>query len=239
MQMSSKFDFCPVLKELLLTRKAVGRTGQTFDNLVALSTNNNLSSLRELMLQFKPENTLEIGLAFAGSCLAIAASHQDLEHQPAKQHVTIDPCQSTVWDDVGRIAIEKSNLIDYVDIREDFSYSALPKLLSEGKIFDLIYIDGSHLFENVFIDFFYSNQLLSENGILLFDDSSHADVRKVLNFIDSNFSSSYQKLNLAYIYSGVGLFKYRLASFLRRNQLTAYQKVGKTNRFWDEKLCNF
>jgi len=42
-------DFCPVLTELLQTRKAVGRTGRIYKGLAALSTHNNLYVVYELV----------------------------------------------------------------------------------------------------------------------------------------------------------------------------------------------
>ena len=35
----------------------------------------------------------------------------------------------------------------------------------------MIYVDGSHNFEHVFIDAYYSVQLLDMGGVVLFDDS--------------------------------------------------------------------
>lgn len=144
MEMTNRFDFCDQLKLLVETLQATGRTGKLFEKVSALSTENNLLTLRALMLEFKPQNTLEIGLSFGGSCLALAATHRNLMHRPSKQHVAIDPFQSTVWDDTAKMALEREKLVDYVDIYEEFSFSALPKLIERERKFDLIYIDGSH-----------------------------------------------------------------------------------------------
>ena len=239
MKVTNKFDFCSQLQLMLETRQAIGASGKVFEKLPALSTENNLLTLRTLMLEFKPKNTLEIGLSFGGSCLALAATHRDLRHQPSKQHVAIDPFQSKVWDDTARIALEREKLADYVDIYEEFSFSALPKLLEQERNFDLIYIDGSHLFENVFIDFFYSNKLLNNQGLLIFDDSTDPNISKVLNFIKANLNQNYKKLDLSYLRKGSDLVKYHLANALRKNQLTAYCKSQVTERPWNSAFHNF
>jgi predicted O-methyltransferase YrrM len=238
MQKLDHFDYCKSLKNMLESQQATGRTGKKFDQLLALSTQTNLVALRDLMLKFKPKRTLEIGLSFGGSCLVLAASHRDI-HQPSKQHVAIDPFQKTIWDDVARLALEEEQLSDYVEIYEGFSFTVLPQLISKEQNFDLIYVDGSHLFENVFIDFFYSNQLLNQEGILIFDDSRDPHIRKVLNFIDSNFKSTYKKLDLSYLRSGLDKYRLHLATAVGKNQLTAYRKVGDTDRSWNSQFYNF
>jgi predicted O-methyltransferase YrrM len=239
MKLTNKFGFVPQLKSMLETRQITGRTGKVFESLHALSTENNLLTLRALMLEFQPKNTLEIGLSYGGSCLVLAATHRDLMHQPLKQHVAIDPFQSTVWDDTARMALEQEKLVDYVDIYEEFSFSALPKLIERELKFDLIYIDGSHLFEDVFIDFFYSNKLLNDRGLLIFDDSADPNIRKVLNFIEANFKQTYKKIDLSYLRKGSEKVKYHLANTLRKNQLTAYCKQGSSDRPWNSAFHNF
>jgi hypothetical protein len=239
MQTFEQFDFCKTLKEILKAQSVTGRTGKIFQKLPALSTKNNLTILRSLMLEFQPKTTLEIGLSFGGSCLTLGATHRDLRHFPTKQHIAIDPFQKTVWDDVGKVLLEKESLLDYVEIIEDFSFNALPELLRKSKVFDLIYIDGSHLFEDVFIDFFYSDKLLRTSGLILFDDSSDANVRKVLNFIDYNLKDYYKKIDLTSYSSGIKKTKTIAANFFKRNQLTVYQKVAKTERPWNSPFRNF
>jgi len=236
---SDSFDFCPELKHLLTSGSATGKSGKIFGQLSAISTSNNLLAIRSLMLEFKPQRTLEIGLAFGGSCLTIAASHRDLQHQPCKQHVAIDPFQSTAWDSVGRDVTEKADLANYLEIHESFSFVVLPQLLAEKQKFDLIYIDGSHLFENVFLDFYYSSKLLSEGGILIFDDSSSIDIRKVLDFIDANLKPAYRRIDLSRFRVGSEKLKLLAATLLKKNQMTAYQKVGKSDRSYSAKLKNF
>jgi predicted O-methyltransferase YrrM len=242
MQECNEFQFCPQLQQLLEIQKVTGETRELSNHLGIISTKNNLWALRLLLLELKPQNTLEIGLAFGASSLVIASTHQDLKHLPSYQHIAIDPYQSTTWDNAGKIILEKAGLQEYVDIREDFSSSVLPQLIIEDKTFDLIYIDGSHIFENVFIDFYYSNLLLSQQGLLLFDDSYDPHIQKVINFIDKNFSQTYEKINSFYLrlnQSGFEKVKHTLAVKLKKNQLTIYRKIGETERAWDSKFKDF
>ena len=66
------FSFCPVLDELIRTQRSVGQSGRVFEQLGALSTINNLQVLRAMMLERRPVRTLEVGLGYGGSALAIA-----------------------------------------------------------------------------------------------------------------------------------------------------------------------
>ena len=89
-------------------------------------------------------------MAFGGSALLFAATHRELGRPPSGQHVAVDPFQSVVWDDTGRLALEKERVAGYVEVLQQRSYTALPALLAAGRTFDMAYIDGSHLFEDVF-----------------------------------------------------------------------------------------
>ena len=82
MQKCNEFQFCPQLQQLLETQKIMGETRESSNHLGVVSTKNNLWALRLLLLELKPQNTLEIGLAFGASSLVIASTHQDLEHLP-------------------------------------------------------------------------------------------------------------------------------------------------------------
>lgn len=238
---SESFEsFCPVLAELLRTRKTAGRKGKQFDGVGALSSVNNLVVLRALFLAMKPERTLEVGMCFGGSALVFTASHRDLHRQAARQHVALDPYQSTVWDDAGLLAVERAGLSGYLDFRPTFSNVELPRLLSERSSFDLVYIDGSHLFEDVFVDFYYVSRLLSEDGVVAFDDSTNPHVRKFLHFIRCNLSSAFAEMDLT-LYRGESgkSLKYRMARFVGKTQMTAFRRVGPPSRAWDAEFADF
>lgn len=180
-------EFCPVLNDLLRTRSAVGRSGKVFNDIASLSTRNNLLFLRNAMLELKPKHTLEIGLAFGGSTLVFCAEHQRLGHAPDKQHVAIDPYQPYApYDEAGVVNVEKARLAGYLDYRPEFSEFVLPRLLETNHRFDFIYVDGSHLFENVLLDAFYCARLLNDGGVVAFDDCSDKHVAKVIAFLRSN-----------------------------------------------------
>jgi cephalosporin hydroxylase len=237
---TGRFSFCPALAEVMGTRRLKGRSGKVFEKLGALSSVNNLAVLRNLCLELKPRHTLEIGLCFGGSCLVFTASHRDLGRAPERQHVAVDPHQTTVWDDSGLLLVEKAGLSPFLDFRPQFSSLELPNLIQQGRKSDLVYIDGSHLFEDVFVDFYFVGQLLAEGGLMAFDDSSDPHVSKVLRFIRGNFSGSHRELDLAPFRADQGRnLKYQIARLLRKNQLTAFRKVGPSVREWNSPFAEF
>ena len=62
----------------------------------------------------------------------------------------------------------------------------LPQLVAQQKTIDFAFIDGNHLFDNAFIDFFYIDRLLQIQGYLAIDDIWMLGVRKVASFVDKN-----------------------------------------------------
>jgi cephalosporin hydroxylase len=231
--------FCPGLDEIYQTRRIVGRSGRVFENLGALSTVNNLAILRSLMLERRPQTTLEIGLSFGGSALTIAASHRDLKRPAARQHVAIDPFQATVWDDAGVLALERNSLIGYVEVCRQPSATALAAMVAEGRTFDLIYVDGSHLFEDVFVDAYFGFRLLSDTGILLFDDCTNTHVAKVLRFIETNWAELAAEVDLGPYRAGGASLRRRLAGRLGFVQLRAFRRTAPFSREWDAEFRDF
>ncbi|HEU4712318.1 MAG TPA: class I SAM-dependent methyltransferase [Pyrinomonadaceae bacterium] len=219
-------------------RRVVGRSGKVFENVGALSTVNNLLHIRSLMLESSPERTLEIGMAFGGSTLTFAATHRDLQRTPRRQHTAIDHAQKSYWDDAGRQNLERDGLADYVEVIEQHSAFALPQMIVEQRRYDLIYVDGSHQFEDVLIDFVFCHELLNVGGMILFDDSTDSQVAKVLRFIESNYDEIYRREPLLRGNRKERL-KRRLARRLHRNQLTAYRKLRDGRQNWGKRLKPF
>ena len=192
------------------------------------------------MFELKPDHTLEIGLAFGGSALTFAQSHKDLGREPLKQHTAIDPAQSKGWDDTGRLVLENAELAGYVEVIEAYSSQALPRLVEERRRFGMAYIDGSHQFEDVLMDFVFTHEMLEVGGVILFDDSTDSQVAKVLRFVEANYDEIYAPVSLARYRAGVSAkLKYEVASYLRRSQMRAYRKLKEGRQNWGKPLKAF
>jgi hypothetical protein len=233
------FSFCPVLDDLIRTQRSVGRSGRVFEPLGALSTVNNLQVLRHLMLERRPRRTLEVGLGFGGSALAIAATHRELGHPASRQHTILDPFQASTWDDAALAAIDRAGLDAYVDFQSQYSSIALAILAAEPASFGLIYVDGSHLFEDVFIDAYFGFRMLAQGGLILFDDCAIDHVAKVLAFVSANWSGWTQEVDLSAHRADGGSLKYQAARRLGKVQLRAFTRTGHDTRRWDVPLARF
>jgi hypothetical protein len=132
--------------------------------------------------------TLETGLGFAIATLFICEGL--LANGPGGRHVASDPfqleglpLQRTSYAGVGLQILEDAGVRDLVEFYPEESQITLPRLLAEGRRFDLAFIDGNHRFEGVLLDLVYSGRLLKEGGGVLFVDDVHLPgVGKAVNF---------------------------------------------------------
>jgi hypothetical protein len=132
------------------------------------------------LLETKAPNTLEIGLGCGGSALVFTQTHKDLGDAARSSTLQLMHFKMN-FDGAGLLAIERAGLNQYLNFREERSSLALPALLREQRKFGLIYVDGSHSFDEVFVDLYFSVRLLEVGGIVLLDDSSDHDVRNVIH----------------------------------------------------------
>jgi len=234
----SDLSFCPVLEEMVATGRTTDIDGEPVTPR-GLSTVNNLIVLHNLQQELKPKATLEIGLAYGASALVFAQGHKDIGATPQGQHIALDPFQDHLRH-AGIATVGKAGLSGYLRHIVALSDQALPELLSEGRRFGMIYIDGSHLFEDVFIDCHYAAQLLDEGGVVVLDDSSDVHVAKVIRFVRRNMRHRLEEIDVApYRADGGRPIRYRVAKMMDRVQLTAFRKIGADRRPYDAKLVSF
>lgn len=221
------FDWCPELEQLYSSSQIIGSTGKVFENLGSLSTRRNIYFIRRIMMDYKPTRTLEVGLAFGASAMAFAACHNERGNSTFGVHTAIDLAQTSYWDNVGNRQLERAGLSGLVRTIELPSAIALAQLLSARcEKFDLIYIDGSHQFEDVFVDFYWSSRLLNLGGLVLFDDCADPNVGKVLRFIRRNCMDAFVPFSLErYLEAPLERLRRRLAAFAGRVQMRAFRKL--------------
>jgi predicted O-methyltransferase YrrM len=239
-RLAKQFEFCPVLANLLKTSRIVGKSGKVFNSLGALSSINTLVTLRNLFLDLKPKRSLEVGLCFGASTLLFTGSHREAGKPANRQHVALDPFQEAVWDCGGLMAVESAGLSGYLDYRAAFSSLELPKLLERRERFEMIYVDGSHLFEDVFVDAYFAIRLLLEGGVIAFDDSTNQNVTKALRFQRRSLQGRLEELDLSrYRPDGQSGLIYQVARRLGRVQLTAFRRIGDVAREWNARFHPF
>jgi hypothetical protein len=113
-----------------------------------------------------------------------------------------------------------STYSDNVRLLKGYSTQTLPVLMSEGQIFDFIFIDGGHSYETVKYDFESSISMLAKDGIIFIDDyTDEENLAGLKNFItEISLSNRYEVINYSQpcdIYRG---FTYSIVSVKLKNE---------------------
>ena len=151
-------------------------------------------------------STLETGMAYGVSTVAIASAHSG-------EHVAIDPHQRTSWRGVGLLNVERAGLDERVRLVEEPSEAALPRLAAEGLELDLALLDGLHLFDHTLVDFFHADRMLRVGGIVVFHDTWMPAVQQAASYVLTN--RAYQRI-------GAG-----------DDRMWVLRKAGGDDRTWD------
>ena len=135
--------------------------------------------------------TLETGLGYGIATLFICEAL--LANGPDGRHLAADPYQftglpghRTTYVGAGLQILEDAGVRDLIEFYAAESQIVLPRLLAEGRRFDLAFLDGNHRFEGVFLDLMYSGRLLKEGGIVFVDDTQLPGVRRAVDFCIAN-----------------------------------------------------
>ena len=135
--------------------------------------------LASLILQHELTHTLEIGLAYGLSAAYILSAHDG-------PHVCVDPFQTQDYQDIGVRNIESLGHADRLVLHRDQSQLVLPKLWAEEAAFDFVFIDGGHRYDEIFVDFYFVDRLLRQNGVIVFHDMWLRGTQLVMSFIKNN-----------------------------------------------------
>jgi len=161
--------------------------------------------LQGLIRKERPRRSLEVGLAYGVSSLYICDA---LAEVGAERHWVIDPLQNgqdqgamrygeewwrdfgwspdVGWRGIGLANLRRAGHAGLVEHLNDPSHLAIPSLIQRGAEIDFAFIDGWHTFDYLLVDFFLVDQLLSEGGVVAFDDSTNPAIRKALRYILTN-----------------------------------------------------
>ena len=140
--------------------------------------------LRDLVCTERARAVIEIGLAYGGSALAIAEALVTNEPDQAR-HLIIDAYQNRFYGS-GWSAIVEAGITGLCLLYEERSQIVLPRLLSEGLLADAAFVDGSHIFHNVFVDLFYLRELVRPGGLVILDDYSYPSVATAVRYFQVN-----------------------------------------------------
>jgi predicted O-methyltransferase YrrM len=201
----------PILEDIYRTGKCLDLAGKERKVTGAVPREDALI-LQEMVRFVKAKTTLETGVAFGLSTLAICEALQ-AEATPAEnwgqslgapasnmpgasyeraardgprflpKHYGVDPEQNTVHGGAALASLKRAGLDSVFELLEGPSHLMLPKLLEKGVVLDLGFIDGWHTFDYTLLDFFYIDKMLRPGGVVLFHDRSWPSKQKVIRFI--------------------------------------------------------
>jgi predicted O-methyltransferase YrrM len=139
--------------------------------------------IERLVRELRLTNTLETGMAYGLSTLAICAVH---EARDEGAHVAIDPHQSSDWRGIGVLNLERAGLTARARVIEARSDEALPWLRDEGLRIDFALIDGLHLFDATLVDFFLIDRMMDVGGVVVFHDTWMPAVAQAVAYVRTN-----------------------------------------------------
>lgn len=179
-------------------------------------------------------NTIEVGCANAISSIYICsglAGKQDVHH------IAIDPCQTSRFQGRGVANVRRAGF-DFFEVIEAGSEEALPRLMAEGRTFDLGLIDGLHTADQTMVDFYYMDRIIRPGGIIVIDDVDMPAVNKI-----TRYAATYGNYKLIGT-SGKRYIRRKLVNISKQMLATALWPIRKLvgdvmmREFWDISLLH-
>jgi methyltransferase family protein len=155
------------------------RPDGTVTPLRANVTERDAQRLYDLVRTIRPCVTVELGLGQGISALAIA---QALTDNGRGVHHVIDPYEHAKWDDVGLANIRRANLDERITFYDVFPEHVIPTMPRV----EFAFMDGSHLFDLVLLDFVLVDKQLEVGGVIGVHDLWMRSIQKVLRYILAN-----------------------------------------------------
>jgi predicted O-methyltransferase YrrM len=150
-------------------------------------------ALRDYVIREGASRTLEVGLGYAVSTLYVCDGLME-NGDPAATHVAVDPYQASRFAGCGLQLLEQAGVVQLVEHFAAPSQLVLPRLLAEGRSFDLAFIDGDHRFDGVFVDLYYAGRLVRPGGVVMIDDYQLPALARAVSFFASNLGWSIEEL---------------------------------------------
>jgi predicted O-methyltransferase YrrM len=143
-------------------------------------------ALRDLAVAEGAQRTVEVGLGLGMSALFMCQAV--LRH--GGRHVAIDPFQRESWNGAGLRTLREAGVDSMVEVIEEESQLALPRLVAEGRQFDFAFVDGDHRFEGVFLDLYFMTRLVKSSGVVVVDDMWMPAVRTAVSYVERNLGAT-------------------------------------------------
>lgn len=138
--------------------------------------------LMKIVTDCEAVTTLETGLAFGASALAVCKAKEKMNSKETV-HYGVDPNQRDYFEEAALVSLEKEGLINKFKLLEGPSHLVISDLIKSNVKLDFAFIDGWHTFDYTLIDFFLVDKLLRPGGFIAFHDMQALSKQKVLKFI--------------------------------------------------------
>jgi predicted O-methyltransferase YrrM len=204
--------FSSVLRSMYSGQPQKGLDGQ--DHELRLHTRISVEEgacLYRLCRDTKAERTMEIGCAYGFSTLYFLAA---ISANPAATHTAIDPFESKGW---AGIAVQNARAVGMgksFRLIEENSFLAVPRMISDGTQYDVIFIDGNHRFDDTLVEFTLCGLTCKMGGYILLDDMWMPSIRKAVSFVRRN-RRDFSEVTMPVL------------------NLAAFQRVAEDKRDWD------
>jgi predicted O-methyltransferase YrrM len=246
----------PIMHQLLRTifeTKQVQEKDGSFLPLHSHTTSEQCEFLQELIKEVRPESSVEVGLAYGISTIAIL----DALDTSGKtfHHRVIDPFQED-WKDIGLLNIERAGFKDRVTFYRRFSDQVLPELYIQQQKIQFAYVDTTKVFDVLMTDVYFITKILQTGGILVLDDCGFPGIRMLVRYLSQHPSyqvyrgfqkdrPSGKKKLLGNVYHSLAAllpFKNRVFegyNFKKAEELgvnygcVAFKKIKEDDRHWD------
>lgn len=209
---------CPVLEGMYRTGRVRLPDGSTRPASSGISARH-AAALYRMVLCEKPELVIETGMGQGFSTLAILCALA----QTGGRLISIDPYEG--WESgmqAALFAVRRAGYAEYHRFIRRRSSEALPFLVAEGTRIQMAYVDGSHRFEDVFIDFYYLDRMLVPGGVIGFNNCGWTDVYRVIRFVQKRRRYGELDAGLAPDYSARNAFLSLMRRIMRRPRQDRY-----------------
>lgn len=182
-----------VINRIIRDGKAIARSDNSVNDIFPIAINAAQGeALRSWIIKEKAVHTIEIGLAWGIAALYICDGLL-VNGDKNVRHVVLDPFQATSFKNCGLQLLEEAGVAHFVEHRAEESQIALPRFASEGRQFDFAFVDGSHLFDRVFLDLIYLGRLVRLEGVIFADDYQAPAVARAVSFCITNLGWKLEK----------------------------------------------
>lgn len=140
--------------------------------------------VRDRLLAEGAQVVIEIGLAYGSSALAIAEALV-VNGAADASHLIIDPFQNE-FGDAGWDRLVAAGLSGLCSLERERSQLVLARLVTDGVVADAAFVDGSHIFHNVFVDLAFLSELVRPGGLVILDDCDWLSVATAARYFELN-----------------------------------------------------